>query len=688
MDRASEHVQEHDRLSQLIRQARYGYYVLDELPMPDEEFDALVRGLEALERDHPELVTPQSPTQQVGAPRSQAFPEHRHREQMRSLDNAFSREELDAWVDRVAKGLAAAGLGDQPVHYVCELKIDGVAIALTYLEGVLAVAATRGDGTTGEDVTPQVSTIGDVVYRLAGANPPQMVEVRGEIYYPVAKFEQMNEARIEAGEPAFMNPRNAASGALRQKDPRKVAERPLSLWVHSVGPHEGVEFATQSQWMAWVAASGLPVAPQTEVVGNTDAIWDFVERWTAARHTTSYEIDGVVVKVDSLEQRAALGSTARAPRWAIAYKMAPIERETLLRDIEVNTGRTGKVTPFAVLEPVTVSGVTITYATLHNEFQVHAKDVRIGDTVMVRRAGDVIPEVVGPVLSKRPPDAVPWSMPANCTSCGEPLVRPEGEAHHQCVNVDCPNRLLESLTHLAGRGALDIEGLGYETAKVLLEFGLVADLADVFALADHRDTLLGLERFGQKKVENLLVGIEAAKQQPLDRLLVALSIRHLGPTVAKLLAANFGSLDGLIVATREEMAAVDGIGQVIADAVASFFANERNRELVAKFRSLGVDPIAEVVDVGDALARMTFVVTGTLQGWSRDQAKAALEAQGAKVSGSVSSRTTAVVAGEIPGSKLTRANDLGVPVLDEAGFGVLLEQGPAAAGLEPAEPAG
>ncbi len=671
----------HDELAQAIRDARYRYYVLSELPIPDADFDAMVRELESLEEQHPELVTADSPTQQVGAtPRSSAFVEYRHAERMLSLDNAFDRDELAAWFERTQKVLDAAGVTEPP-RFLCELKVDGLAIALIYRDGVLSVGVTRGDGTTGEEVTAQVMTIDDIPYRLKVDDPPASVEIRGEIYYPVAKFEQMNLERIERGEAAFMNPRNAASGALRQKDPARVAERPLALWVHSVGPHQGVEFDSQSAWSQWIADAGLPIAAETELVDSLDEVWAFIERWTTDRHSTSYEIDGVVIKVDQLEHRAALGNTNRAPRWAIAYKMPPIEAQTVLNDIEINTGRTGRVTPFAVLEPVVVSGVQITYATLHNEIQLQAKDVRIGDTVIVRRAGDVIPEVVGPVLSLRPdPEPPMWHMPADCLSCGQPLVRPEGEAHHFCQNVDCPNRILESLSHLAGRGAMDIEGLGYETAKMLLDEGLVRDLADVFALDGRREELLALERFGQKKVDNLLAGIEAARSQPLDRLLVGLNVRHLGPTVAKLLSRHFGSLDALRNATVEEMAAIDGIGPVIAETMASFFANPRNNDLVDKFVALRVNTMAEEEAVPEgvdptALAGLTFVVTGTLEAFSRTDAKVALEARGAKVSGSVSSKTAALVAGEKAGSKLTKAESLGVTVLDEAAFVTLLETG-------------
>ncbi len=660
----------HDELVPLVRDARYRYYVLSDPSMPDVEFDALYRELEALEAEHPSLATAGSPTQEVGAPRDTAFGEFTHLEPMLSLDNAFSREDLDDWHRRVV-----AGLDGHAPRYVCELKIDGVAINLVYRNGALETAATRGNGVTGEDVTLQVQTIGAIPYRLDVDDPPTLVELRGEIYYPVADFEAMNAARVEVGEPTFMNPRNAASGALRQKDPAVTAQRPLSMWVHGMGVLEGATFDSAHDWLDWCRGAGLPIAAETTIVDDLDAVWDYIEHWTTNRHTTSYEIDGVVIKVDDLAARRSLGTTARAPRWAIAYKMPPIEKETVLEDIEINVGRTGRVTPFARVEPVVVSGVTITYATLHNEIQLQAKDVRIGDTVIVRRAGDVIPEVVGPVLSKRPAGTVQWSMPAACPFCGTPLVRPDTEAHHFCENVDCPNRILESLSHMGSRKALDIEGLGYETAKMLLEEGLVADLADVFALRDRRDELLALERFGEKKVDNLLDGIDAAKAQPLDRVLVGLNIRHLGPTVAKTLAARFGTITALMDADVDDMAAIDGIGPTIAETVRTFFDTDRNRELVQKMLALGVTAEAEVAETSDVLDGWTIVVTGTLQRFSRDGAKEAITSRGGKSTSSVSTKTSAVVVGDNPGSKAAKAADLGVPVLDEEAFEHLLEHG-------------
>ena len=679
----------HDELSRAVRDARYRYYVLSAPTMSDAAFDAALRELEELEAAHPLLAVDTSPTRQVGAPVDTAFAPVRHLTPMLSLDNAFDRAEVEAWAARVERGLRQPGAdeGDPvaDVRFVCERKIDGVAIDLVYRRGVLAGAATRGDGTTGEDVTAQVLTMADVPYRLDVDDPPAVIEVRGEVYLPLEAFARMNAARIEAGDAAFMNPRNAASGALRQKDPSVTAARPLALWVHGLGMLDGIAFAAHTEALRWLAAAGLPIPAETVAVDGVDAVWAEVERATAERHRLPYETDGVVIKVDDLAQQARLGWTSRAPRWAIAYKMPPVEQETRLLAIEVNVGRTGKVAPFAVLEPVLVAGTTITHATLHNEIQVHAKDVRVGDTVIVRRAGDVIPEVVGPVIAKRPKGARRWAMPADCPFCGQPLVRPEGEAHHLCENVDCPNRLLESIAHLASRGALDIEGLGEQTVELLVARGLVTDLADLFRLDERRKQLLELDGFKERRVENLLAGIAAARERPLDRFLVAFNIRHLGPTYARSLARAFGDLPTLITAEVDALEAVDGIGPVIAASVRSWFDNPRNVELVEELAALGVTPAAPATAPattdGDAsdpelLAGLTVVVTGTLDGFTRDEAHAALEARGAKVAGSVSGRTSMVVAGASPGSKVAKAEQLGVPVLDEAGFRRLLEDGP------------
>ncbi len=660
----------HDELARRVRDARYRYYVLSDPPMTDADLDRLVRELQALEDAHPALARPDSPTRRVGAPVDEAFPPFEHLEPMLSLDNAFSREELTTWLDRVRRLLD----GRTP-PFVCELKIDGVAVNLVYRDGRLATAATRGDGTVGEDVTEQVSTVAEVPYRLEGAGVPDTVEIRGEVYIPLDAFEDMNARRIDEGEEAFMNPRNAASGALRQKDPRVTARRPLSVWCHGMGVCEGRTFDTHSGFLAWCEQAGLPVAPETTPATDEHQLWEYVRHWTEHRHDPDYEIDGVVIKVDDLHDREALGFTSRAPRWALAYKMPPVEEQTRLRRIRVNIGRTGRATPYAVLEPVVVSGAEVSLATLHNEEQVHAKDVREGDTVIVRRAGDVIPEVVGPVLDERPEDATVWHMPDTCPSCSSPLVRPGDEAHHFCENVDCPSRLLESLFHFASRGALDIEGLGYETAKLLLDEGLVEDLADVLGLHEHRDELLELERFAEKKVDNLLAEIEAAKEQPLDRVLVALNIRHLGPTYTRLLAREFGSLEAIREADAGEIEAIDGIGPVIARAVESWFATERNQQLVDDLVAAGITTEAGRPAGTDLLEGWTVVLTGSLEGWSRSEATEALERRGANVTGSVSGNTSVVVAGDSPGSKLDRAREQGLPVIGEDALERLLETG-------------
>jgi DNA ligase (NAD+) len=662
----------HDEVSRTVRDARYRYYVLSDLTVSDAEFDALVRELEGIEERFPELRTPDSPTQQVGAPLDEAFPPFEHLEPMQSLDNVFSEGDLRTWGDRVRRGLPPGSR----VRWACELKIDGTAINCVYRNGVLAVGATRGTGTVGETVTTQLLTLDDVPYRLAGDDWPDVIEIRGEVYYPVERFNRMNEARIERGEPAFMNPRNAASGALRQKDPANVRERPLAMWIHGLGHVEGREFAAYSEFLDWARSAGLPVPAESTVADTMDEVWALVEEYTARRHDFGFEVDGVVLKVDDMAQRRVLGSTAKAPRWAIAYKMPPIEQQTTLRSIEVNVGRTGKVTPFAVLEPVVVSGVTITNATLHNEIQVLAKDVRVGDTVIVRRAGDVIPEVVGSVKDERPAGAAEWRMPHTCPACGQPLVRPEGEGHHFCENVDCPARISQSLIHLASRGALDIEGLGERTVTQLRTLGWLDDLADVFRLHERRDELLALKGWQEKSVDKLLDGIRAGSRRPLERLLVALNIRHVGPTVAKDLARHLRTLDGIASASAEEIASIEGIGPTIAAAVRAWFDTPRNAELARRLVALGVrddTDLPEPAAVGALpLTGATFVITGTLAYGTRDEIKAELEALGAKVSGSVSARTSALIAGDEAGTKLEKAKELGVPVLDDAAVRRLL----------------
>ncbi len=662
----------HDELSQLVADGRYRYYVLSEPRFSDAEFDELYRELEALEEAHPSLRTPSSPTQQVGAPLDEAFPPFVHLEPMLSLDNVFSEDELLAWAERVRRGLAA----EESVRFVCELKIDGVGINCVYRDGVLAVGATRGDGVVGETVTPQILTLNDVPYRLADREPPEVIEVRGEVYFPLKAFDEMNAERIKQDEPAFMNPRNAASGALRQKDPSKVAGRPLSMWVHSIGAVEGKSFATHSAFLAWAAAAGLPVPTQTKVVDTIDEAWAFVEASTEARHTFDFEVDGIVIKVDDLSQRQRLGVTARAPRWAIAYKMAPVEQQTTLEAIEINVGRTGKATPFAVMTPVVVAGVTIARATLHNETQIHLKDVREGDTIIVRRAGDVIPEVVGSVKADRRRGAPIWRMPAHCPTCGEPLVRPEGEANHFCENLECPNRIRESLTHLASRGALDIKSLGEKTVEELYELGILRDVADVFRLPGRREELLALKGWKPTRVDNLAQGIQGALSQPLERYLVALNIRHVGPSAAAELASHLRTLEALRQASVEELSAIEGVGLVIAASVRAWFESPHNAQLVDELIELGIrtdtDLASPALQADLPLSGSTFVLTGTLEARTREEASSALQALGATVSSSVSGKTSAVFAGADPGSKVDKARQRGVPVFGEQQLDELL----------------
>ncbi|MGH8884856.1 MAG: NAD-dependent DNA ligase LigA [Egibacteraceae bacterium] len=660
-----------DALRIEIEQHRYRYYVLSDPSISDAEFDALMRELAELEATYPDLRRPDSPTDKVGAPPSPAFRAVTHRVPMRSLDNAFEQEELWAWGERVARGLDGAA-----PRYTCELKVDGIAICLTYVDGRLDQAVTRGDGRTGEDVTPNVRTIVGVPWHLELPDPPPLLEARGEVYYPLAAFEAMNIAREQAGEARFANPRNAASGALRQKDPEITRSRPLRVVCHGMGAVEGVDLSSHSDFLTLIAKAGLPVASQTRTVATMDAVLAFIEDWRERRHDPPFEIDGVVVKVDALAHHRQLGSTAAAPRWAIAFKYPPEEQQTLLRDIQVNIGRTGKVTPFAVLEPVLVAGSTIGLATLHNEDQARLKDVRPGDVVIVRKAGDVIPEVVGPVLSRRPEavaNAGPWQMPTACPFCGSPLQRLEGEAATYCTNVDCPSRLRESLAHFAGRGAMDIEGLGYETACVLLDRGLVKDLADLYHL--RAEDLLGLKGFAQRKVAALLAGVEASKSQPFERLLIGLNILHVGGTVARQLARHFGDLAALRTASKEDIAGVGGIGPVIADSVRKFFDHPRNAALVDKLVAVGVRADTDARRVASTLEGWTIVLTGGLEGLTRDEAKQAITDRGGKVTSSVSRKTSVVVVGADPGTKADLAAALGVPTTDEAGFTHLLEAG-------------
>ncbi len=660
-------------LRTLLRYHSYRYHVLDDPEISDAEYDGLLRELERLEQAHPELVTPDSPTQRVGAPSSDLFAPVTHRERMFSLDNAESREDLEAWEKRLERQLGAP-----PAGFTCEPKIDGLAVSLTYERGRLTVGATRGDGTTGENVTSNLRTVEAVPLVLLGDGVPEALEVRAEVYMSLDAFEELNLSQAEAGERLFVNPRNAAAGAIRQKDPAVTASRRLSLWAYQRGFISGGS-APQShmETLEWLRRLGFPVSPLAERCADLAGVLGYVSRLEEARHGLAYQTDGVVVKVDDLAEQGRLGFTAKSPRWAIAYKFAAEEQTTKLLAIEVNVGRTGAVTPFAVLEPVFVGGATVTNATLHNEDEIGRKDLRVGDTVVVRRAGDVIPEVVGPVSSLRTGNEKPWAMPSVCPFCGSPIERPEGEAVARCSGgFSCPSRLREHLFHFAGRGAMDIEGLGYKTIDLLLGEGLVEDAADIFTLSP--EALLGREGWGDVSVGNLMAAIDAARLRPLARLIIALGIPLVGSTVAGLLASRFRSMDALLGADEEELGTIGGIGPEIVRSVREWSADPANRQLVDKLRRAGVrlaDPEPEGGTAG-LLAGMTLVLTGTLEGFSRDEARAAVEERGGRVTGSVSSRTSTVVAGESAGSKLEEARELGIPVLDEEGFLRLLETGP------------
>ena len=669
-----------DELREQIRHHNRLYYEQDAPSIPDADYDLLVRELQAIEAAHPDLITPDSPTQQVGGAAVTTFAPVTHAVPMMSLDNAMDVDELQAWGARVRKGL---GVDDAtPVGYVCELKIDGLAISIRYEGGRLVQAATRGNGRVGEDVTPNVATIGVVPDRLTASSAiavPDVLEVRGEVYLPIAEFDAINAAQAAAGLPSYANPRNTAAGSLRQKDAAVTASRRLAFWSYQLGEVVGgPTFATHHESLELLGALGLPVNPEVQVLATLDEVYAYCRHWQEHRHDLGYEIDGVVVKLDDLARRAELGTTSKAPRWAIAYKFPPEERTTKLHRIEVSIGRTGRATPFAVLEPVFVGGSTVQLATLHNQDQVAAKDVRPGDTVIVRKAGDVIPEVVGPVLEARPKGLRRWRFPTDCPVCGTPLVRPEGEADHRCPNLACPARVGGAIDHFVSRGAMDIEGFGEQRVHLFLQLGLLHDVADVFHLDEA--ALRGIDGFGDTSIANLLGAIEASKQRPLANLLVGLNIRHLGGATAEAIAEHFGHMDALLDATVDELAAVDGIGPTIAASVHAWFADPEHRALIAKLRDAGVNmagPERPDTDaVPQTLEGRSVVVSGTLAGYSREEAEAVIKAHGGKSPGSVSARTTALVVGDAPGaSKVAKAEQLGIPVLDEAGFERLLATG-------------
>jgi DNA ligase (NAD+) len=658
-----------EELRELIAHHNRRYFELDDPEITDAEYDELVRELASIEEAHPELVTAASPTQQVGGAPVGLFAEVRHRTPMMSLDKTTSYEELLAWGKRMERYISGE------VVFNCELKIDGLAMSLLYEAGKLTRAATRGDGEVGEDVTANVTTISAVPKSL-GSGAPEVLEVRGEIYMTVKAFDALNRRQADTGGRTFINPRNAAAGSLRQKDPAVTATRELSFSAYQLGEVTGGPmFRYHHETLDWLRQEGFPVSPRIETLGSLEEVDNYCKKWLEGRHSIDYEIDGVVVKVDSLAQRRELGATSKAPRWAIAYKFPPEEKTTVLKEIMVSIGRTGKATPFAVLEPVVVGGARVSLATLHNEDQVRAKDVRPGDTVVVRRAGDVIPEVRGPVLPLRPKDLPPWSFPTSCPICGSPLQRLEGEADTYCINVECPGQQVQRISHFASRGAMDIEGLGERTVYLFCKEGLLADVADIYSLDFER--VQGFEGFGTLSVANLGAAITESKSRPLANLLVGLSVRHLGANTSQLLARAMGHLDRIMTAPEDEIAGIEGIGPVIAASIARFFALPRNREVIDRLREAGLNfegPSAPAL--AQTLVGKSVVVTGTLQRWSREESEAAIKARGGKAPGSVSQKTTAVVLGADPGgAKLTKATELGIPLLDEDGFDRLLETG-------------
>jgi len=663
-------------LRELLRYHGHRYYVLDDPEISDAEYDALYRELTAIEEADPALATDDSPTRRVGGVPVGVFAPAVHRQRMFSLDNVESAADLMAWETRLQRAL-----GHAPGGYACELKIDGIAISLTYENGRYVRGATRGDGVTGEDVTPNLRTVGQMPLVLFGKKPPAVLEVRGEVYMSGAVFAELNRSQAEAGERLFVNPRNAAAGAVRQKDPAITASRRLSLWIYQVGFVEGdLRFASHSESLEWLRTSGFPVNPESKHVVDLAAVVAYVERAQQRRHDLGFQTDGVVVKVDSLAEQTELGFTAKSPRWAVAYKFPAEEQTTRLRAIKVNVGRTGAVTPYAVLEPVFVGGATVTNATLHNQDEVARKDLRIGDLVVVRRAGDVIPEVVSPVVSVRTGKEKKWRMPSSCPFCRNPIVRNEGEAVARCTGgFACPVRLREYLFHFAGRGGMDIEGLGFQTVDLLLSEGWVNDPADLFTLDPEK--LAAREGWGEVSVGNLMASIDAARHRPLARVITALGIPLVGGTVARSLARRFHSMQALLDATEEEIGSIDGIGPEIVQSVRSWSAERENRRLVAKLAAAGVDladPQPEGIDTG-LLAGLTLVITGTLEGFSREAAKTAVEERGGKVTSAVSAKTTAVIAGESPGSaKVHKAEELGIPLVGEDGFVRLLAEGPSA----------
>ncbi|MEY3254664.1 MAG: hypothetical protein RJA01_670 [Actinomycetota bacterium] len=667
---------EMSELSEQIRDHQYRYYVLDKPIISDAEFDQLWQRLVKLEGENPELRDPHSPTLDVGGGFATHFEQFDHKEKMMSLDNVFNDAELDAWFDRVAKESANN-------TWLCEVKVDGLAINLLYEKGRLTRALTRGNGTTGEDVTVNIKTIKNIPQELKGKQFPELVEIRGEVFFPIEKFNELNETLEESGKTAFANPRNAAAGSLRQKDPKVTAARPLDMVVHGVGAISDMEFATQSQAYEALKSWGLPTSQRYKVAKNKAEVKEFIAYYLENRHSVEHEIDGVVIKVNEREIQKSLGATSRAPKWAIAYKYPPEEVTTKLLDIRVSVGRTGRVTPFGFMEPVRVAGSTVTNATLHNIEEVERKGVLIGDTVVLRKAGDVIPEILGPVIEKRTGAERKFVMPKNCPDCGTKLgAMSEGDVDIRCPNArSCPAQLRERLYYIGSRAALDIDVLGYEAANALLSDKLIVDESDIFALTEK--DLLSSEFFRKKdgslgaNAEKLLAALQEAKTRPLWRVLVSLSIRHVGPTAAQALAKSFGSIPKIASASVEALSEVDGVGAVIAESIQEWFSEGWHKEIINKWQKAGV--LMEGIELStlpQTLQGLTLVVTGSLENFTRDGVSDAITQRGGKAASSVSKKTDYVVVGDAPGSKAAKAEELGVPILDEAAFIKLLENGP------------
>ena len=663
-------------LSEEISEHQFRYYVLDAPSISDNEFDIKLRELAELEKQYPQYKVDNSPTDLVGGGFSTAFQQHPHRERMMSLDNVFSTEELDTWFTRVEKTSSSP-------TWLCEVKVDGLAINLLYEKGKLTRALTRGDGTTGEDVTLNIKTISAIPHELNGSEIPALIEVRGEVFFPLAAFNEFNDALEEEGKDRFANPRNAAAGSLRQKDPKVTASRPLSMVVHGVGANEGQPFETQEAAYQQMKSWGLPTSSRAKVVKTREEVVEFINFYQTHRHDVEHEIDGVVIKINELSIQEELGFTSRAPKWAIAYKYPPEEVTTKLLDIKISIGRTGRATPFAVMEPVRVAGSTVSNATLHNIEEISRKGVLIGDTVVIRKAGDVIPEVLGPVLPARTGLEKPFVMPTECPECGSELrAMSEGDVDIRCPNSQsCPAQLRERIYYIGSRSALDIDVLGYEAASAMLSDGLIVDESELFSLT--RDDLIRSSFFTKKdgtlgaNAEKFLAALERAKTRPLWRFLVALSIRHVGPTAAQELANRFGSMAAIRSASFEELASIDGVGEVIAAAVIEWFTVDWHRNIVDRWEVAGAVLVAETVEnlAPQTLAGLTLVVTGSLVDFTRDGVNEVIAAHGGKSASSVSKKTSYVVVGDSPGSKAQKAEELGVPILDEAGFKRLLSEG-------------